>query len=99
MRSHEHEKTRANFKTTFTYAHQELRNIDVTVGKLGFHSANAMLSQIVDQLRSEISKEIDCMAHLSNQSPTSPSPPHVNSLVITIEIANSTQQTDRLCQH
>ena len=51
IRRPENEKTYANFKLHFTEAHLELRATDATVDELGYHSANAVVQQIVDQLR------------------------------------------------
>ena len=42
-----------------TEAHQELRDTDATVNELGFHSANAIVSQIVNQLRNEYTPPTD----------------------------------------
>ena len=44
------EQTWVNFKIYFTTAHQELRDTDTTVDELDFHSVNAIVSKIVDQL-------------------------------------------------
>ena len=41
-------------KQDFTEAHQELRDTDATVDELGFHSANALVAQIVEQLRDKV---------------------------------------------
>ena len=46
-------KTWANFIDHFRQAHQELRDTDTTINQLGFHSANAIVKQIVDCLREE----------------------------------------------
>ena len=46
-----HEHTYANFKLHFTEAHQELRATDATVDELGYHSANAIVQQIVEQMQ------------------------------------------------
>ena len=35
----------------FVEAHQELRDTDASVNKLGFHSVNAIVEQIIQQLR------------------------------------------------
>ena len=102
MRCPKHEKSWANFKTTLIDGHQELRDTDANVDKLDFHSANTIVSQIIDQLPSEIPAENDRMVHLSDQAPISPPPTHINLPVVThvnppvvaIEIANSIQQTD-----
>ena len=37
--------------THFCQAHQELRDTDTTIDKLGFQSANAIVEQIVERLR------------------------------------------------
>ena len=42
------------FQIFFTSAHQELREIDTLVDKIGFHSANEIVSKTVNQLRAEI---------------------------------------------
>ena len=47
----EYDNTWAIFKDMFTDAHKELRNTGTSVDELGFHSANAIVTQIVDQLR------------------------------------------------
>ena len=40
-------------KQDFTEAHQELRDTDTTVNELGLHSVNAIVAQMVEQLRDE----------------------------------------------
>ena len=102
MRHPEHEKSWVNLKTTFIDAHQEVRDTDAAVDEINFHSVNAIVSQIIDQLRSEIPTENDRIMHLSNQSSISLAPIHVNQPVVThvnppvilTEITNATQQTD-----
>ena len=53
MRRSEYEKLWPNFILSFTEALRELRDTDATVDEFGFHSANAIVSQIVEQLRNE----------------------------------------------
>ena len=75
MRKTAAEQTFANFKTHFTRAHVELRATDATVDELGYHTANSMVQQIVQELRNIVIDE--------NPSPTiifehpNPEPPHV----------------------
>lgn len=62
-----HEHTYTNFKLHFTEAHLELRATDATVDELGYHSANAIVQQIVEQMQAN-----------TDDSPTPPpSPPPV----------------------
>merc|ERR1719148_486318 len=58
VRRPEVDETMANFKLTFTDAHQELRDTDASVDELGFHSANAIVEQIVQQLRTGIPNDV-----------------------------------------
>ena len=51
------QQTWPNFKLDFTTAHQELRNTDATVDKLGFSSANVIVAQIINQLRAGVPVE------------------------------------------
>ena len=51
MRLPAHNQTYAALKLHFTAAHTELRATDSTVDELGYHSASAMVAQIVKQLR------------------------------------------------
>ena len=48
-----------NFKIEFTAAHQELRDTVATIDNLGFSSANAIIAQIVNQLRAEVLVETE----------------------------------------
>ena len=48
-----------NLKKYFTNAYQELRDTDTTINKLGFHSANNIVPQIVKQLRAEVPEETE----------------------------------------
>lgn len=45
--------TYTEFQTAFTEAHQELREIEVSVDESGFQSTNVIVSQSVQELRSE----------------------------------------------
>ena len=54
MRRPEYEKTCAIFKDTFTDAHQDLRNKETIVDELVFYSSNAIVTQLVEQLRDKI---------------------------------------------
>ena len=56
-------KTWPNFVLEFTEAHQELRDTDATVDDLGFHSANAIVPQIVEQLRNKYTPPADTPTH------------------------------------
>ena len=58
------EQTWQNFKLEFTTAHQELRNTGATVDELGFSSANAIVAQIVDQIRAEVPIETEAEPHV-----------------------------------
>ena len=62
-----------NCKLDFTTVHQELRDTDVTVDKLGFSSANAIIAQIVDQLRAEVLLESELEPQIITTTPSSPS--------------------------
>ena len=54
MKRPKYEKTSAIFEDTFNYVHQELRDKNATIDELGFHSANAIVIQIIKQLYDEI---------------------------------------------
>ena len=45
------ERTYENLKVHFTEAHLDLRATDATVDELGYHSANAIVQKIVEQLQ------------------------------------------------
>ena len=45
------------FKITIAEAHQDLRDTNASVDELGYHSANAIVEQIVQQLRENISHD------------------------------------------
>ena len=64
-------KTWPNFILSFTKAHQEIRDTDATVDELGFHSANAIVSQILEQLRKEYtpSAEVNTLPEASMHNP------------------------------
>ena len=79
------QQTWPNFKLDFTTSHQELRDIDVTVDELGFSSANAIVAQIVDQLRAELSIEMEAEPHIvtTTPSPLSDNLPTANAVQTT----------------
>ena len=62
-----------NFKQESTIAHQELRDTDATVEDLGFSSANAIVTQIVNQLRTEVPVETEVELHVVTTTPPPPS--------------------------
>ena len=74
MRKTAGEQTFANFKTHFTCDHVKLRATDATVDELGYHKANLMVQQIVEELRNVVVDE-------NNLAPPNlfeqPEPPHV----------------------
>ena len=51
MRKLIQDNTWTNFIIHFRQAHQELRNTDTSMSELGYQSANAIVEQIVEQLR------------------------------------------------
>ena len=59
----DNEKTWPNFILLFTEAHQDLKDIDATVDKLGFHSANSIIFQIVEQLRNDYTPSVETRTH------------------------------------
>ena len=82
MRKPAADKTWLNFMTHFRQAHQELRDTDATVDELGYHSANAIVEQIVDRLRLENEVEPPPYQTPPNEgnyetppAPTAPPPP------------------------
>ena len=80
MRRTDDEKTWPNMRQNFTDAHQELRNTDVTVDKLGFHIANAIVAQIVEQLREEVLSDNTNPSPVFQSDPPSDYLPEANSL-------------------
>ena len=77
MRKPQADKTWINFVTHFRQAHQELRDTDATIDELGYHSANAIVEQIVDRLREEHDYEAqpDNVSPSPDPAPTPPVPP------------------------
>ena len=67
------DQTWQDFQNVITIARQELRNTEASVNEIGFQSANAIVTQIVDKLRNE--------NMLQNQSgdtsPVIPNPHHL----------------------
>ena len=65
------DQTWQDFQDVFTIAHQELRDTEASLNEIGFQSANAIVTQIVDELRNK--------NMLQNQSgdvpPVIPNPP------------------------
>ena len=59
-----------SFKLYFTTAHQEVRDTEATIDELGFSSANAIVAQIVDQLRDEVPVEIEAEPHVVTITPS-----------------------------
>ena len=53
------QQTWSNFKLDFTTAHQDLRDTNSTVDKLGFSSANGIIAQIVNHLGAEVPVKIE----------------------------------------
>ena len=76
------EKIWHNFKQEFTIAHQELRDTDASVGELSFSSANAIVAQIVKQLRAEVPTKIEVEPHVvtTTPSPLSDNLPTANAI-------------------
>ena len=89
MRRPEYEKTWGIFKDTLTNAHQELRDKDTTFDALVFDSANAIVTQIVVQLRDEILAPEDPPPH---QPPHPPAPENLPKVIPGV--ANAIQQAD-----
>ena len=71
------------FKLDFTTAHQELRNTNTTVEKLGFSSVNTIVAQIVDQLRAEVPVESKIEPQIVTTTPS--------SLYVNLSTANAAQ--------
>ena len=89
MRRPEYYKTWTIFKDTFTEARRELIDTDATVDELGFRSANAIVTQIVEQLWDEIP------ATEYSPPPHPPNPPAPDNLPTVVPgAANSIQQAD-----
>ena len=95
VRKPENEKTWANFKTTFVEAHQELQDTDASVDELGFHSTNAIVDQIVQQLREDIPHDVPPLlqrneipitdTHQQSTRPPSTPPPIQQSVASTMQ--------------
>ena len=103
MRKPPAEKTWLNFMTHFRQAHQELRDTDTSVEELGFQSANAIVEQIVDCLRTEEESIVPssplqyALPPEYAQSPTPlppPPPPPAAQLPPTQQQANAVVPTD-----
>ena len=73
----------------FTEAHQELRETDAIVDELGFHSTNAIMTKIVDQLRDEMQVPKDSPP----PQPLNPSAPN-NLPTVMPGVANVIQQAN-----
>ena len=91
MRKPADDKTWILFIDHFPTAYQELRDTDATIDELGYHSANAILEQIVDWLQnkqeddSETSYEVSTSVH-PIVHPMTPIPP---VMTIPIQQANA----------
>ena len=75
IRRLEEEKPRPNLVLVFIEVHQELRDIDTTVDELGFHTANAIVSQIMNQLRKKYTPPADKTKHTEVCIPITEAPP------------------------
>ena len=95
-------KTWPSFVLPYTEAHQEIRDTDTTVEEPSFHSANTIVSQIVDQLRNEYTSPTDTITHTEFCIPTTEVPPPipaVDSITpftndLSIPVANAIQKVD-----
>ena len=67
------EKTWNNFMDRFRTAHEELRYTGATIDELGYHSANAIVEQILDRLR-EVEPKITKEAPAAYQPAMVPTP-------------------------
>ena len=56
-------ETWPNLVLVFTEAHQQLVDTDATVDELGFHSANAIVSQIFNQFHNEYTPPVYTPTH------------------------------------
>ena len=64
------QQTWPNFKLDFTTAHQEQHDTDAIIDELGFSSANAIVAQILDQLRAEVPAETEAEPHFVTITPS-----------------------------
>ena len=93
-------KTWPNMKQDFTEARQELRNTYARVDELGFHSASAIVAQIVEQLRDIVLTDNVKPSPDFQPSPPPDYPPEApplppfNPSNINIDINNSIQTID-----
>ena len=79
----------------FTLAHTELRATDSTVDELGYHSANAMVTQIVEQLRQAAAQDHqEFPAGPDLHPPPLPPPPPVQEPAPTANAVVQTPATD-----
>ena len=88
-----------NMKHNFTEVHQELCNTDATVDELGFHSENAIVGQIIEQLRDKVPTDNANPSPDSQPAPPLGYPPESslppsNPSNTGIDIANSIQIID-----
>ena len=87
MRKSALDKTWTNFVDHFRTAHQELRDTDATVDELGYHSANAIVEQIVERLREE--EENNDVSLPPQQHIMEPPPQHQPTQPVAIPQANA----------
>ena len=102
MRKPMQDKTWVAFMAHFRQAHQELRDTDTSMAELGFHSANAIVEQIVDRLREEEDNGVyDLPPGYAAPSPSMiptaappPPPPPTPPILPTQQQANSVVPAD-----
>ena len=74
----------------FVEAHQELRDTDASVDELGFHSVNAIVEQIFQQLREEVPSDTPPILP-RQESPIVAHDNHQEILLPVQETVNATQ--------
>jgi len=86
---------------TFSDVHQALKDTDASVDELGFHSANAIVEQIVQQLRHEMPNDVPPL-HQRNDAiivqplPNEKNDNHLPSQPTQQGVANTTQSEQNM---
>ena len=76
------DQTWQDFQDVFSVAHQELRETESTIDDIGFQSANAIISQMANQVVAELRAELPQREPTMVQTPPEPSPPSSTPLAL-----------------
>ena len=88
------DQTWQDFQDVFTTAHQELRETEASVGEIGFQSANAIISQMVNQVVTELRAKIPQREPPVEQEP--PENPPVTNPPLVLAIGTPAPDTNMI---